>query len=184
MIENILAHPVDKIICSREQPQKYFSCSIWSCALVKVLCSLYSFHSCPCDRGGTGVRSFLCMKRFRRGSDFHEGRVHILFIVLSSVCSSVICKCLSGEIIVQVNKAEGKWLAQGHANGKTQDLSLLIPIYQILLTHPSVSMRGAGQRGSQQGLGMHTGQGPSPNHFIFLSLGFPICNVNSPRTSF
>lgn len=100
MIENILEHPVGKVICSREQPQKYLSCSIWRCAFVKLLCILYSFHSCPCDRGGTGVRSFLSMKRFRRGSNFHEDRVHILFIVLSSACSSVICKCLSAEIIV------------------------------------------------------------------------------------
>lgn len=152
MIENILEHPVDKIICSHEQPQKYLSCSTGAVHLWSSFASFIHFISCACDRGRAGVRSFLCMKRLRLGSNFLEDRVHILFIILSSACSSVICKCLSGEIIVWVNKAERKWLVQGRENGETQDLSLLILLASFfsLTTHYLWGEEGRGDLGCTQ----------------------------------
>lgn len=152
MIENILEHPVEKIICSHEQPQKYLSCSIGAVRLWSSFVSFIHFISCACDRGRVGVRSFLCMKRLRLGSNFLAGRVHILFIILSSACSSMICKCLSGERIVWVNKAGGKWLVQGHENSETRDLSLLILLARFfsLATHYLWGEEGRGDLGFTQ----------------------------------
>lgn len=96
MIENVLEHPVDKIIYSHEQPQKYLL--------------LQRMELCTCEapsnplfisrlrRGGGEILPGQ-EERFRLGSNLLEGRAHVLFIVLSSACSSMICKCLSGERI-------------------------------------------------------------------------------------
>ena len=122
MIENILEHLVDKIICSREQPQKYLPLQCMELCACEA--PLHPSFPVPVTEVGPGLEPSPTRKKFRLGSDLFEGRVHVLFIVLSSACGWVICKCLSGGRIDWVNKTEGKWLAQGHASRKTQDLGL------------------------------------------------------------
>lgn len=98
MIENVLEHPVDKIIYSHEQPQKYLLLQRMElCTCEAPLNPL--FISRLRDRGGDRGEILPGQEeRFRLGSNL-EGRAHVLFIVLSSERSSMICKCLVKELI-------------------------------------------------------------------------------------